>query len=129
MDPDPVTASTLRAWLKQHRLTRHTLAAMLMVSKSTVDGWCAGKPIHSRRQDMIRSLMEDCTLDAALHSHPLASGQDEDMQADASLFTFEEWDCIRQAARLKKTSPIGLMKKIILLSCKNIYRMDAGKQP
>lgn len=125
MPPETVTTATLNAWLQRHKISRQALADMLMIAKGTVDNWFSQKHISRHKQKMLRPLMDcyDLDADAAETLHP--RNQDEDFIADASLFSSQEWECIRQAALLERKSPATLIKEVSLSFCKRVYQAQS----
>lgn len=50
-------ATDLRAWIKRQTFTRAQAAVALAVPRSTLDGWCAGRP--PGLEGLIRRLMDE----------------------------------------------------------------------
>lgn len=126
MPPKTVTTATLDAWLQRHKISRQALADMLMIAKGTVDNWFSQKHISLHKQKMLRPLMDCYDLGANAADTLHSRNQDEDFTADASLFSSQEWECIRQAALLEHKSPASLIKEVSLSFCKRIYQAQSG---
>lgn len=52
---NPLFAADLKSWIKRMGYTRERAAAALDVPKTTLDGWCAGRP--PALEGMARKLM------------------------------------------------------------------------
>lgn len=127
MISDPITPSDLRAWMERHRISRTTLAELLMISTGTVHNWFSGQVIGSHRQKHLRTLMEAYDLDATATRKDGNPDEETAFLADASLLSPQEQEYFEKAASLEHENPTVLLKKIIMAVCKDICRED-GKE-
>lgn len=127
MIPDPITPTDLRAWMEHHRISRTTLAELLMISTGTVHNWFSHQSIGRHRQKHLRTLMEAYDLDAAATHKARNPEEDTAFLADASLLSPQDWEYFEKAATLEHVNPSDLLKKIIMAVCKDICREDVGE--
>lgn len=120
-----ISAKTIKEWLECMHLTRQELAGLLKVAKSTVDGWCAGRPLKKSIRDDLLLLMLEQELQS-IREQP--DGKDEQgFHAEPSLFTPAEWQTICQAARLKGITPAAFMRQAVYMICDNIFEEESRR--
>lgn len=127
MIPDPITPTDLRAWMEHHRISRTTLAELLMISTGTVHNWFSRQAIGRHRQKHLRTLMEAYDLDAAATRKAGSQEEETSFLADASLLSQQDWEYFAKAATLEHENPTDLLKKIIMNISRDICQGDGGE--
>lgn len=108
-----ITPEFLKIWMTTNGINRMQLADKLMVSKSTIDGWCSTRPIGLSKRKALRLLMMEMEHQQKNHTD-LDDLNKMGVQLNESHFTKQEWQRICLAAKIQRTSPELFLKMTVL---------------